>query len=108
MSICFVIIFIWWILIGFWMYQDAEKRGRNGELWLIIGIFSGVIGLIIWLAERPEVSEEGQKEMKEFTGEEEEINREDKRSKPDKKFCKYCGTEIDKEANFCKNCGKEL
>jgi len=48
-----VVMFIIWIGIGIWMYKDAEKRGKNGALWLIIGLVLGIIGLIIWLIVRP-------------------------------------------------------
>jgi len=37
------------ILIAVWVYRDAEKRGENGALWLIIVLITGIIGLIIWL-----------------------------------------------------------
>jgi hypothetical protein len=39
------------VLIGVWVYQDANSRGMNGTLWLvlvIVGAFlGGIIGLII-------------------------------------------------------------
>jgi hypothetical protein len=49
------------ILVGIWIYKDAEKRGKSGILWLLILIVASVlfnfIGfiviLIIWLAVRP-------------------------------------------------------
>ena len=45
--------FIVWILIGIWVYKDAEKRGKSGILWLLLVIILGIIGLIIWLVVRP-------------------------------------------------------
>lgn len=41
------------IAIAVWVYKDAEARGENGVLWLIIVILLGLIGLIIWLIARP-------------------------------------------------------
>jgi hypothetical protein len=48
-----VIWFIIWILVGIWVYRDAEKRGTSGVLWLIVVILLGIIGLIIYLILRP-------------------------------------------------------
>ncbi|MFP3872707.1 MAG: hypothetical protein ACLFVL_07505, partial [Candidatus Aenigmatarchaeota archaeon] len=45
------------IVIGYWMYKDAEKREENGILWFIIGFFLSIIGLIIWIVVRPDMSE---------------------------------------------------
>ncbi len=58
-AFCFVwlIPFIIGILIAVWMYKDAKKRDENAILWLIIGIFLGIIGLIIWLVVRPDMAE---------------------------------------------------
>ena len=41
------------IFIMIWVYKDAEARGESGALWLIIVLFAGIIGLIIWLVVRP-------------------------------------------------------
>ncbi len=41
------------ILIGYWMYKDATKRGKSGGLWFVIGFFLSLLGLIIWLVVRP-------------------------------------------------------
>ncbi len=43
------------ILILVWVYKDAKKRGANGALWIIIILFTGIIGLIIWLVVRPPI-----------------------------------------------------
>ena len=40
------------ILVAIWVYRDAEARGENGVLWLIIVILLGIIGLIIYLIVR--------------------------------------------------------
>ena len=41
------------ILIAIWIYKDAEKRGKNGALWLIIVILTSWFGVIIWFVVRP-------------------------------------------------------
>jgi len=40
------------ILLCVWVYRDAQRRGMNGALWLIIVIIAGIIGLIIYLIVR--------------------------------------------------------
>lgn len=88
--IIFLLILLIGILIAVWVYRDAEARGENGALWLIIILVSNIIGLIVWLVVRPEKGEGRTK------------------SKTDIKFCPECGTELDADAKFCKECGKEL
>lgn len=44
--------FIVAILLCIWVYRDAESRGMNGVLWLIIVLIAGIIGLIIYLIVR--------------------------------------------------------
>lgn len=47
-----IILFIFYIWILYMVYKDAEARGQNGVLWLLIVFFTGLIGLIIWLLVR--------------------------------------------------------
>jgi hypothetical protein len=42
------------IYLCYFMYTDAEARGENGVLWAVLGLFLGLVGLIIWLCIRPE------------------------------------------------------
>jgi heme/copper-type cytochrome/quinol oxidase subunit 2 len=79
--------FIVWIIIAIWVYKDAESRGMNGALWLIVVIILGIIGLIIYLLVR--AGEKGKKE---------EI----------KRICPQCGRVIKEDVKFCPYCGKEL
>jgi len=37
------------IVIGIWVYRDANSRGMEGALWLIVVLIGGLIGLIIYL-----------------------------------------------------------
>ena len=41
------------IAILVWVYKDAQARGAEPMLWLILVFFTGLIGLIIWLCVRP-------------------------------------------------------
>jgi hypothetical protein len=46
----------WFILNLFilaWVYRDARDRGENGALWVLITLFGGIIGLIVWFMVRP-------------------------------------------------------
>jgi hypothetical protein len=57
---CWAIWFIIGILICIWVYKDAESRGMSGVLWLILVLFLGIIGLIIYLVVRkPKVVQPG-------------------------------------------------
>jgi hypothetical protein len=59
--VCMVIALVIAIAIAVWIYKDAEKRGKNGILWVVFLIIGGVllnfIGviavIIIWLLVRP-------------------------------------------------------
>lgn len=45
----YLIVFIIIIVIAIWVYKDANSRGMNGTLWLIVILVSSIIGLIIYL-----------------------------------------------------------
>jgi len=47
-----IAIFVVSILIAIWVYRDAETRGMNGVLWLIVVLIAGIVGLIIYLVVR--------------------------------------------------------
>ena len=47
-----IAIFVVSILIAIWVYRDAERRGMNGVLWLIVVLIANIIGLIIYLVVR--------------------------------------------------------
>ncbi|MFB0559727.1 MAG: hypothetical protein ACETWM_00655 [Candidatus Lokiarchaeia archaeon] len=55
MLFTWIIILVWCvigIILAIWVYRDAQSRGMNGALWLIITILLGLIGLIIYLVVR--------------------------------------------------------
>jgi len=91
MAMCvvsFVIPIIIGLLIGIWVYKDAEKRGKSGALWLIINILFPIIGLIIWLVVRPPIGG-------------------GKPAGSDRK-CPNCGRGIPMDARTCPYCGKNF
>ena len=45
------------IVMAVWVYRDAEKKCKgNGLLWLIVVILTGIIGFIIYLILRRDMS----------------------------------------------------
>lgn len=91
----FIFLPIIWLIIAIllcvWVYRDAQSRGENAALWLLIVLITGIIGLIIWLIIRPE------KKKKRKSQTEERVT-----------YCSNCGTEIDPGTKFCSECGEEL
>ena len=85
------------ILACIWIYKDAEKRGKQGILWVLIlilaAIFLSFIGLIIvivvWLAIRPPI------------GGEKPVDSSDRR-------CPNCGRTIPMDAKACPYCAKKF
>ena len=75
--------FIIWILVAIWVYKDAQKRGKNGVLWLIIVIILGIIGLIIYLVVRGEKTAPARN-------------------------CPNCGRSIPEDARSCPYCNKKF
>ena len=53
--VCSLLSLIINILIMVFLYKDAEKRGKSGILWAILGFFLSIIALIIWLLVRPPI-----------------------------------------------------
>jgi len=90
--VCLVIPIVWfiiWLLVGIWVYKDAEKRGKSGVLWLIIVLLLGLLGIIIWLVVRPPIG--GGKPA----------------AASDRK-CPNCGRAIPMDARTCPYCGKNF
>lgn len=89
-AMCAVFGIIWliiWILVGIWVYKDAEKRGKSGVLWLILVILLGLIGIIIWLVIRPPIGGE--------------------KTEPSRR-CPNCGRPIPMDARVCPYCSKKF
>ena len=83
------------ILACIWIYKDAEKRGKQGILWVLLlilaTIFLNIIGLVIvivvWLVIRPPIGGE--------------------KKEPDRR-CPNCGRAIPMDAKACPYCAKKF
>ena len=91
MCIFAVVMLVIGILIAIWVYKDAEKRGSSGALWLVIVIFTGIIGLIIWLVVRPPLGGNPQQG-----------------GMGSNRNCPNCGRPIPMDAQVCPYCGKNF
>jgi hypothetical protein len=40
------------VFIPIWMYTDAKSRGLDAVIWLVIGLFGGILGLIVYIIVR--------------------------------------------------------
>jgi hypothetical protein len=67
-----------WIFISLWVYKDATSRGLdNSGMWLVLVLFTGMIGLIIYIVTRPQ---------------------------GDLKTCRECGNKRLRESRRCPHC----
>jgi len=91
-GLCFFWVIIWfiiWIFVAIWVYKDAEKRGSNGILWLILVLLLGIIAIIIWLVIRPPIGGA-------------------KKTIDSDRRCPNCGRVIPMDARVCPYCGKKF
>ena len=51
-GLCLLAILILSLVVMFWVYRDAEKRGKTGCLWLLLISATGPLGLIAYLVLR--------------------------------------------------------
>ena len=93
MLCCVLIAIPWiiWLILGIWVYKDAEKRGKSGILWFLIVFILGIIGIIIWLVVRPPIG--GEKPAA--------------TAEPGRR-CPNCGRGIPNDARTCPYCGKNF
>ncbi len=103
------------IILCVWVYKDAEKRGMDNTIWLLIVLLAGYIGCIIYLIVRKPIGGE-QKIPPSYaapatTPYEERAPAPPETEKPiekGKKFCPICGASIPAQATFCPHCGSKL
>ncbi len=86
--------FALWVFLCIWVYRDAERRGMNGTLWLIIVLFTHVIGLIIYLVLRESTVPSRMSMPPPFPS-------------ASVKYCPHCGNPLSLDSKYCSRCGKE-
>ena len=84
-----LLLLIMWLILVFWVYRDAERRGMNGVLWALLVFFGIFIGLIIYLIVR---SEEFPRQIA---------------SEPTQS-CPSCSKIVVQKYTFCPHCGTRL
>lgn len=96
-TMCFIGIVFYLVLslvIAIWMLKDADKRGKNGGLWFLVGLILGIIGLIIWFIIRPSFNDK--QKTKSST------------DKDRDRRCPSCGRIIPFDARVCPYCKKDF
>lgn len=46
------LLFLFWLLVSVWVYNDAERCGMSGLLWALLVFFGNIVGLLIYLIVR--------------------------------------------------------
>jgi hypothetical protein len=87
---------ILWGAVLLWVYRDAQKRGMNGILWLLLVLIGNVIGLLIYAIVRSETP----------------VRRPQAPPEPTAccppTTCPSCGKPVGPGYAFCPYCGKSL
>ena len=120
-----VVVSIVAIVLVFTGFGDFESNNfMIGGFLLPVGVFLGVAGLTLGfkpeitkmsLKSKKYIQQENKEDLKDIANTSAKISSEAittitkavKEGAKDKKFCKYCGAEIDGDSVFCSKCGKE-
>ncbi|UCE07037.1 MAG: zinc ribbon domain-containing protein [bacterium] len=84
-----LLLLIIWLIVVFWVYRDAERRGMNGVLWALLIFVGNFVGLIIYLIVRSE-------EFPRLAAAE------------PTQSCPSCGKVVVQKYAFCPHCGARL
>ncbi len=95
---------IYWVLIALWMYKDAAKSKLSPWLWGLIGLFTNIIGLIVYKLYKKSncacavcgALQSGAHLFCSFCG-----------SKLGQR-CENCGSKVGAKDDFCHQCGNKL
>ena len=105
-----------WILLAFWVFADAKKRGHeHPALWGILTMIGSVITLIIYHMVRPKmrVDKEGKKQPKGLCPLCGAVIKDDYIACPGcgvpiRCTCPSCGHALENDWNFCPYCSRQL
>ncbi len=78
------------LLLCLWVYRDAQRRGMDAVLWLIVVLVGNIIGLIVYLIVRNPETVRGAAAPYSTA-----------------QYCRYCGNPLPSDARFCPKCGRE-
>lgn len=84
--------FVVGIILCIWVYRDAQSRGMNGVMWLIVVLIAGLIGFIIYMVVRKDRTATGELPP----------------SRTLIRVCPSCGREVATDTEFCPHCGKPV
>lgn len=87
-----------WILMTFYVYYDAQKRGGNGLLWALFVFFGQVLGFLVYLIMRsaaPKLMMNGEKQCPQCR----------KPTRDDFTICPYCRAPLQ---TTCLNCKRAV
>jgi len=84
-----LLLLVIWLIVVFWVYRDAERRGMNGVLWALLIFVGNFVGLIIYLIVRNE-------EFPRLVAAE------------PTQLCPSCGKVVVQKYSFCPHCGTRL
>ena len=96
-----LILFLFWLFVTIWVYNDAEKKNMSGILWGLLVFVGNVIGLIIYLIVRSGTVTNTtpipiqQKKCPSCS----------QAMRDDFKLCPHCGTSL---RNECSSCNKNV
>ena len=84
-----LLLLIIWLILVFWVYRDAERRGMNGVLWALLVLVGNFVALIIYLIVR---TEEFSRQL----------------AVEPTQNCPGCGKVVPQKYAFCPHCGTKL
>lgn len=122
-SFIFIIIavFVLNIALLVWVAKDAKNRGMGSSVgWIFLILFTGVIGLIIYLFSRPkgelvicDVCKNKKFKVKNIcphcgNSSSSVAMKTDISRRPQSQFCKQCGKQATPDSLFCSSCGGKM
>ena len=97
-----------WLVVGIFVYKDAESRGMSGVLWLIVVLLFGLIGIIIYLVVRGDLPQRYAYPPPETAPTPPAPPTEAGRGGTIGRSCPRCGSSVPWDAVYCLSCGTRM